>query len=115
MIDIDNLTIGQIKQLKYMLGGAEAVTAAHPFEIGKNHFIRTVTHHFTGKLVEVYPTELVFVDVAWIADSGRFAQAMATGEMGEVEPYPSSHRVIIGRGALIDCKAVDWELPRSQK
>jgi hypothetical protein len=114
MIDIDNLTLGQIKELRKMLGD-EKQQQAHPFEIGKNHFVRTVTHHFTGKLVEVYPTELVFVDCAWIADSGRFADAMKNGNMDEVEPYPDGHRVIIGRGALIDCKAVDWNLPRSQK
>ena len=32
---------------------------------------------------------------------GRFAQAVATAEFGETEPFPDG-RVIIGRGSIID-------------
>jgi len=85
-----------------------------PWKIGANYFIRTVTHHYTGKLVAVYATELVFVDAAWIADDGRFTQAMAGGEFAEVEPWPADVEVIIGRGAILDaCERAS--IPRSQK
>ena len=43
----------------------------NPYNIGANYFIRTVTHHHTGKLVQVTSQELVLVDAAWIADDGR--------------------------------------------
>ena len=85
------------------------------WEVGGNYFIRTVTHHFTGRLVLVTPQELWIEDAAWIADSGRFAQAIESGVFAEVEPYPSGKRIAIGRGALIDAHKIDSSLPRSQK
>ena len=87
--------------------------ARHPYKIGTKYFIRTVTHHYTGELVAVYKDELVLKDVAWIADNGRFADALKTKEFEEVEPYPDGE-VIIGRGAILDCS--DFGLcPRVQK
>ena len=89
--------------------------AEHPYQIGKNYFIRTVTYHITGRLVGVFPQELVLEDAAWIADSGRFAQAMETGNFAEVEPIPAGRQEIIGRGSICDAQVVDWPLPRTQK
>lgn len=86
-----------------------------PYVVGSNYFIRTVTHHFTGKLVAVHDKELVIVDAAWIADDGRFMQAVASGSFGEVEPYPDGQEVIIGRGSIIDAVTIQFALPRSQK
>lgn len=87
----------------------------HPYSVGKNYFLRTVTHHLTGTLVWVGRQELVLVDAAWIADDGRFADAFKTGQFKEVEPYPSDEEVIVGRGSLID--GIQWKfpLPRDQK
>jgi hypothetical protein len=86
-----------------------------PWEVGANYFIRTVTHHYTGKLVEVFTHELVLVDAAWIADDGRFAQAVAKTEFLEIEPYPDGAEVIIGRGAILDAVKISGALPRVQK
>lgn len=77
-------------------------------------FIRTVTHHYTGRLVAVHEKELVLEDVAWIADSGRFADALKSGNFNEVEPFPDGPR-IIGRGAVIDAGVWPHALPRTQK
>lgn len=112
MIDINKLTLRQIKQLKAMLGGDGGT--GHPYEIGASYFIRTVTHHLTGRLVAVTEQELVIEDVAWIADDGRLMQALQNGEFKEVEPYPEG-QVIVGRGSLIDASKVAFKLPRSQK
>jgi hypothetical protein len=87
----------------------------HPYHVGKGYFIRTVTHHYTGKLVRVYPLELVLVDVAWIADDGRFSQAVKDGTFSEVEPYPPGQEVVIGRGAILDATLATYPLPCSQK
>lgn len=84
------------------------------WEIGKNYFIRTVTHHYTGKLVGVTDKELILEGVAWIADDGRFAEALKTGDFSEVEPYPDG-KVILGRGALLDASVYPFELPRKVK
>src|SRR5437016_2334962 len=84
------------------------------WQIGQPYFIRTVTHHLTGRLVDVTEQELWLDDAAWIADDGRFAQAVATGEFAEVEPFPSGLTVAVGRGALIDAVQIK-AVPRSQK
>lgn len=77
--------------------------SSNPFmECGKDYFIRTVTHYFTGRLVWVGEKELAFEDVAWIADTGRFNEFLQGKTVNEVEPYPKGSTVIIGRGSLID-------------
>lgn len=85
----------------------------HPYKVGSNYFIRTVTHHYTGKLEAVYDHELVLNDAAWIADDGRFHNALATGEFNEVEPMIGN--VVIGRGAIVDASVFNHELPREVK
>ena len=89
-------------------------TEFNPYTIGANYFIRTVTHHITGKLVEVGPHELVLLSAAWIADDGRFADALKAGTFAEIEPFPDG-RVIVGRGSIIDDCIFNHTLPRSQK
>jgi hypothetical protein len=92
----------------------QTVAVEHPFNLGKNYFIRTVTHHHTGKLVQVTPTELVLENAAWIADDGRLTDALKTGTFNEVEMFPPDAKVIIGRGSLIDAVEVP-SIPTSQK
>ena len=78
-----------------------------PWEIGETYLIRSVTKTNTGVLVQVYKDELVLTDAAWIADTGRFAEALASSEFDEVEPYPKGRNVIIGRGAIEDAVIID--------
>jgi hypothetical protein len=118
--NIDDLTLGEIKALSRFLSQlptapvAQSKTPAHPFKIGANYFIRTVTYHYTGKLVEVTPTELVLTDAAWIADDGRLTGALTSCEFSEVEMFPASQQVIIGRGSLVDAVKIE-KLPVEQK
>ena len=84
-----------------------------PWNIGANYLIRTVTMIDTGRLVQVTPMELVLEDAAWIADTGRFADALKKSEFNEVEPFPTG-RVIIGRASVVDAVEIPT-LPRSQK
>lgn len=86
----------------------------HSFRIGGKYFIRTVTHHHTGILVQVTTTELVLEKAAWIADDGRLTDSLKKGEFNEVEMFPSGSRVIIGRGSLIDAVEIN-SIPTSQK
>lgn len=76
------------------------------WEIGKIYLIRTVTMIDTGRLVLVTPQELVLEDAAWIADTGRFADALKACSFNEVEPFPDG-RVIIGRGSVIDAVEIE--------
>jgi hypothetical protein len=84
-----------------------------PWEIGANYLIRTVTMFQTGRLVAVGPQELVLEDAAWIADTGRFSDALQTGKFTEVEPFPDG-QVIVGRMAIVDAVKIK-KLPREQR
>lgn len=110
-MNIDNLTIGEARQLSSMFGGDDL----QPYEVGKNYLIRTVTMIQTGRVVEVGRQEIVLEDAAWIADTGRFSVMLEdTSKANEVEPYPDGRRVVVGRGAVIDAVQID-DLPRAQK
>ena len=117
MLNLDDLTLGQAKELAKLLApspGTAPSAQDHPYPVGESVFIRTVTHHYTGKLVKVYPNELVLTDAAWIADDGRFGEALATGKLNEVEPYPEGE-VIVPRGCIVDCTRWPHALPRAVK
>ena len=72
-----------------------------PFEIGEIYLIRTVTMIDVGRVVAASHKWIVLEDAAWIADTGRFSDALKSCEFSEVEPFPDG-RVIIGAGAVID-------------
>ena len=119
LMNLNELTLGQLKEIQSLQLGSGASLpapspAVHPFETGKNYFIRTVTHHYTGHLVAVYPLELVLTKAAWIADDGRLTDALAKETFAEVEMYPADQPVIIGRGSLLDAVQIKV-LPVSQK
>ena len=109
-MNINELTIGQAKELAQMF---PKCAQDSPWAIGKNYLIRTVTMIQTGRLVAVTEHELVVEDAAWIADTGRFADALKTGKFNEVEPFPDG-QVIIGRGAIVDAVQIHIT-PRTQK
>lgn len=110
-MNIDDLKIGEAKQLAAMFSGGSHDDS--PWEVGTSYLIRTVTMTLTGRLVRVTPKELVLEDAAWIADTGRFHNALSTGSLAEVEPFESP--VIVGRGAVIDATKWSHALPRSQR
>ena len=112
---IDELTYGQMKEIAAAVGGnASPAPAGHAYEIGQNYLIRTVTYAQTGKLVAVCDKELVIADAAWIADTGRFADAVLSCDFEEVEPFPPGRRVIVNRAAIIDVTPIDT-LPMKQQ
>ena len=110
-MEIDNLTVREIKHIQSLLKAPNE--GGHPYRVGQNYFIRTVTHHYTGKLIKVTPKELVLEDAAWIADDGRFMNAIKEGKLNEIEPFQDE--VVIGRGAVLDATIWRHALPREQK
>lgn len=109
---LDDLTVGQVKELVKIAG--ENACTDHPYKVGKNYFIRTVTFYYTGRLVRVLANELVLEEVAWIADTGRFSDALVSGDFSEVEPFQAGE-IIIGRGSIVDASEWQKPLPRTQK
>jgi hypothetical protein len=79
---------------------------------GKNILVRTVTNFYTGRVVKETSKWLKLESAAWIADTGRFADALASSVFGEVEPYPRP--VIVMKAAFVDVTEIG-ELPTKQK
>lgn len=84
-----------------------------PIRVGQAVFIRTVTYHYTGRIIEVSDCEIVLDQAAWIADSGRWSNALATGQLNEIEPYPGV--ISIARGAIADVSPWNHALPKAVK
>lgn len=112
-MDIFELTLGQIRDLKNLFGDEKAKAESY-LKTGTNVFIRTVTHAHTGNVVAITDSEIVLKDAAWIADTGRFMNALKTCNFDEVEPFPSESNVIINRSAVIDICEIE-KLPTDQK
>ncbi len=111
-MNIEDLTLRQIREIQG-IGGHPTTSDNSAWEIGKVYLIRTVTMIDTGVLVAVTDQELVLEDAAWIADTGRFSDAIKSASFSEVEPFPDG-RVIIGRGAVVDAVQIT-DKQRSKK
>jgi hypothetical protein len=87
---------------------------SHSFEVGKAYLIRTVTLHYTGRVVAVTDFDVMLEDAAWVADTGRYHECLELGKFSEVEPYPDSTggRVCVCRGAMVDYAPWPHKLPR---
>lgn len=112
-MNIDELTIKEVKHLQSLLKGGDA--AQSPYLLGEPYFIRTVTQHYTGRIKRVTAKEIVLTEACWIADSGRFYNALKEGKLNEVEPFPQDEEVIVGRGAIVDACRWKHALPKEQK
>ena len=116
-MNIDEITIGEARKLAALFckeaQPAMVYADASPWEVGAIYLIRTVTMIDTGRLVAVTPQELVLEDAAWIADTGRFSDALKSLSFNEVEPFPDG-KVIVGRGGIIDAIKIK-ETQRSKK
>ena len=84
-----------------------------PFEIGEKYFIRTVTYFATGEVEAVKGNFIVLKNAAWIADTGRFADAMQTGNFSEIEPVTAP--MFVNVNSIVDAFVWNFALPRTQK
>lgn len=85
------------------------------YEIGRNYIIRTVTMFLVGRVTAVSDHEIELWDAAWIADTGRWHQALRDpSALAEVEPMPDG-QWIVGRGAVVDAGPWPHELLRTAK
>jgi hypothetical protein len=94
-------------------GGGMTHQETHPFEIGKAYFIRTITYHLTGRVKRIVGDFLVLEEAAWIADSGRFMNALKEGKLSEIEPMPDG--TIVSLHAITDASPWNHKLPQKQK
>lgn len=91
---------------------SDQVDSQSDFEIGKCYFIRTVTLYQVGRVVSVSSKFVKLEDASWIADTGRFADALKTGKFSEIEPIGNW---AVGLGAIVDFGEFSHKLPTDQK
>jgi hypothetical protein len=84
-------------------------------QIGKKYYFRSVTHHYVGLLVGITEKEFAITNASWVADSGLWSEAIATGSLSEIEPYPEGQLVVINRMAGCDYTEWNHELPTERK
>lgn len=101
-----------ITDLKALIESNDWVDPLDP-QKGENLLVRTVTMTITGKVVACSPSWLLLDQAAWIADTGRFANAISGGSLGEVEPMGDGVRV--ARGSIVDVTPWRHDLPTTQK
>ena len=81
--------------------------------VGKKWFIRTVTYHTVGEVIDVIDNKFaVMKDASWVADSGRFMNAIKEGTLNEVEPVGD---VIVNLDSMVDMAPWVHALPTEQK
>jgi hypothetical protein len=83
------------------------------FKEGEKYFIRTVTYHLVGMVKEVRDNFILFDKMVWVADSGRFKQAIEEGELDEVEPCNVKGGVSIE--SIVDFFEWKHDIPTEQK
>lgn len=112
--------LDQIKKLLTELESSDEKTVSleltqpeMPFKIGQAYFIQTVTLYYTAKISDIVGKFLILDECAWIADTGRFMDAVKKGTFNEVEPMPNS--IILNSDSIIVATPIDFKLPKDQK
>lgn len=93
------------------------VNANQPFAIGEAYLFRLVTYAWVGRVVAFGDKEIVLNEASWVADTGRFSNAIAGGleSQSSSEIEPAGDGVVIGRGAIVDAVPYKHVLPKVQK
>lgn len=80
--------------------------------VGKKWFIRTVTYFLVGRLTKRMGAFLLLEEASWVADTGRFMDAIKNGTLNEVEPVGP---VIVNSASIVDMFPWNHKLPKDQK
>ncbi len=99
-MNIDEITVGQAKELAKMFAQSTSGTEDFPFSIGSVVLIRTVTMIQIGTIVAVSPNFILLDNGGWVADTGRFGECLANGTVNEFERAPA--KFAVSRGAIVD-------------
>ncbi|MGV8131105.1 MAG: hypothetical protein ACP5N7_03320 [Candidatus Pacearchaeota archaeon] len=54
--------------------------------VGGKYYFRTVTYHTVGEVKKIVGRFAYLKSASWVADSGRFMNAIKDGTLNEVEP-----------------------------
>ena len=114
MIDIDDLTVKQLREIQAMCGAASKPPGTPlPFGIGDAVLIRTVTMIALGRVKAIGGDFFTLEDGGWVASTGRFSTMLETGALDEFERAPSWF--LVGRGAIVDVWPWAHAIPKATK
>jgi len=82
------------------------------FESGEKVFVRTVTYHTIGEIKDVENGFLHLEGASWIADSGRFHEAIGEGSLSEVEYVGEAY---VNMSTIVDAFPWSHDLPTESK
>jgi len=80
--------------------------------LDNSYFFRTVTYHLIGRVVGFMGNFLILEEASWVADSGRFMNAIKDGTLDEVEPVGNA---FINLESVTDFFPWNHDLPDKQK
>jgi len=80
--------------------------------VGRKYFFRTVTYHLVGRVERQAGKFLMLADASWVADSGRFMNAIQEGKLREVEPVGIA---FLNMDTVTDFFPWDHDLPKEPK
>ena len=109
-IEISDQTWEKIKDLVAVDEASFEINELDDY-VGKKLFIRTVTYHLTGLVDKRIGNFLGLKNAAWIADSGRFMDAIKKGELSEVEPVGEAW---VNLNSIVDMFPWRHKLPDTQ-
>jgi len=103
-----------VKQLieELLEGESETGNSDLPFEVGSAYFIRTVTYHVLGRVKAIKGDFLVLHEASWVADSGRFSQAIERGILNEIEYVGDA---IVAINAISDAYPWNHKTPKDTR
>jgi len=81
-------------------------------EKGESYFLRTVTYHLVGAFVREIGGFAELKNASWVADSGRFSNAIKEGTLSEVEPVGTAY---VNMASVTDIFPWGHPLPYEQK
>lgn len=108
-----NVSEETYEAIKNQLGEVEKLDVSELSDlVGKKFFFRTVTYHIVGKVEKIVGNMAQLSGASWVADSGRFMNAIKDGELNEVEPLGEW---FINLNSLTDFGEWKHKLPTNQQ
>jgi hypothetical protein len=102
-----------LTKIKEQIGGFELKEISNYEDlVGSKFFFRTVTYHLVGEVKKIVGRFAFLKDASWVADSGRFMEAIKNGTLNEVEPVGDA---FVNLDTVVDFFPWKNKLPKEQK
>jgi len=102
-----------IKLIAGLLKLNDSDSESIPVKIGQSYLFRTVTYADIGTVTAVNGSFVTLYPAVWIPNTGRFMDALDSGEVEEAEPMPLG--TIVNANACVDTTPWPHSVPGAQK